>query len=90
MTYRQAAILAGNSHASRAVGYAMHQIKEEDALPWQRVVFKDGHLAFGTQQYTLLKAEGVRFDRSRKIKMKECLWLSDQEIEEISWFNFCN
>lgn len=85
MTYRQVALLAGSARASRAVGYALHQTNEEDALPWQRVVFKDGRLAFGTQQYDLLKAEGVRFDRSRKIKIKDFLWLSEQEIEELLW-----
>ena len=87
MTYGQIALLTGNAHASRAVGYALHQIAEEDNLPWQRVVFKDGSLAFALTQYNLLKAEGIRFDQERKVKMSQHLWLSNAEIETILWFN---
>ena len=35
MSYGQVARLAGNAHASRAVGYALHQTDDEDHVPCQ-------------------------------------------------------
>ena len=46
MNYGQTARLAGSPHAARAVGYALHQARAEDNVPWQRVVYKDGGMAF--------------------------------------------
>lgn len=85
MSYGQIALLAGNKHASRAVGYALHQVDEKDHLPWQRVVFKDGGLAFGREQYQLLKGEGVKFDRSRRVKLDDCLWTGEEAEESLWW-----
>lgn len=45
MNYGQTARLAGSPHAARAVGYALHQARAEDNVPWQRVVYKDGGMA---------------------------------------------
>lgn len=79
MSYGQIARLAGQPRASRAVGYAMHAVKQEK-LPCHRVVFKDGSLAkdfiFGgkDKQYKMLKAEGITFARGRKIKMEKHCW----------------
>ena len=78
LNYGAVAALAGNTRASRAVGYALAVCPEN--VPAQRVVFKDGGLsrAFiknGRQtQYLLLKAEGVAFSRDKKVKMKTHLW----------------
>lgn len=34
MNYGQTARLAGSPHAARAVGYALHQARAEDNVPW--------------------------------------------------------
>lgn len=85
MTYGQIAAIIGNVRWSRMVGYAMHQIKEEDHLPWHRVVFKDGSVAFGEQsecnQYELLRVEKVSFTHEKKVKMKRHQW-DAKELEE--------
>ena len=75
MSYGQVARLAGNPHTSRAVGYALHRVGEEDNVPWQRVVFKDGSMAFaGAGQRELLAAEGVVFTDEGKVDMDVCRW----------------
>lgn len=88
MTYGQIARLLGKPMASRAVGYAMYAVAEEN-LPCHRVVFKDGSLAkdfvFGgkDKQYLLLKSEGITFNRGRKIKMEKHLWDATEIEAEI-------
>lgn len=66
-TYGQVAILAGNKHWARVVGYALHVNPDPQNIPCYRVVTKEGRaskaFAFGGQnrQIELLKAEGVEF-----------------------------
>lgn len=85
MSYGQVARLAGNAHASRAVGYALHQTDDEDHVPWQRVVYKDGGLAFGDRQYALLQAEGVVFTAEEKVDMTLCRWTQEEAEESLWW-----
>lgn len=85
MSYGQIAALAGNKRASRAVGYALHQVTEDDGVPWQRVVFTDGRLAFGKEQYDLLRAEAVPFTQGRRVKMSDCQ-METAEAEESLWW----
>ena len=47
MTYGQIAALWGVPRASRAVGFALHGVNEQDAVPCQRVVNRFGGLAAG-------------------------------------------
>ncbi|WP_424244588.1 methylated-DNA-protein-cysteine methyltransferase-like protein [Elusimicrobium posterum] len=82
LSYGQVAELAGNSKASRAVGYAMAGCKDS-AVPCHRVLFKDGTLskAFITKgknlQYTLLKKENISFTKEKKVNMKKHRWTTD-------------
>jgi methylated-DNA-protein-cysteine methyltransferase-like protein len=74
-TYGRIAVLCGNPRCARAVGYALHQNPDPENIPCHRVVFKDGSLspafAFGgkNRQYRLLKAEGVKFSKDKKVKL---------------------
>lgn len=64
-TYGQVALLAGNPHWSRVVGYALHANPRPVEIPCHRVVNRMGlttpAFAFGGQdrQAQLLRAEGV-------------------------------
>ena len=79
-TYGQIAILAGNPHWSRVVGYALHNNPEPGIIPCHRVVKKDGSLtpafAFGGEnvQRDLLLSEGVIFTENYKVDMEKCQW----------------
>ena len=79
-TYGQIALLAGNPHWSRVVGYALHNNPEPSIIPCHRVVKKDGSLtpsfAFGGEnvQRDLLLSEGVIFTEEYKVDMDKCLW----------------
>lgn len=79
--------LAGSPHAVRAVGYALHQARAEDNVPWQRVVYKDGGMAFADAgQRVLLAAEGTVFTDEGKVDMAVCGW-DAAEIEAELFFN---
>lgn len=66
-TYGQIAVLAGNPRSSRAVGWALHQMEEEDlwVTPWHRVVNREGRISTTCEEHTaaeqaaLLKKEGI-------------------------------
>ena len=79
-TYGQIAIMAGNPHASRIVGYAMSSAPSERNLPCHRVVNREGsmapHHAFGGQdiQRFMLEGEGITFKPNGCIDMDKHLW----------------
>jgi hypothetical protein len=54
-------------------------------VPWQRVVYKDGGLAFGDRQYALLQAEGVVFTAEEKVDMALCRWTQEEAEESLWW-----
>lgn len=74
MSYGQIAALAGNSCASRAVGYAAAS-PYAPKLPFHRVVYKDGSCspAFAAQRH-LLRAEGVQFTKDGRVIMRRFAW----------------
>ncbi|HET9722027.1 MAG TPA: methylated-DNA--[protein]-cysteine S-methyltransferase [Candidatus Saccharimonadales bacterium] len=77
MTYGQIAALAGSPRAARIVGGIAHW--GDPALPWQRVVKKDGSLAEGYPGGTAghaeaLRAEGVNISVDYKVDIKALLW----------------
>lgn len=80
LSYGDIAVLCGNTHASRAVGYAMAACPPE--IPAHRVVFKDGTLSKAffvkgkNRQYSLLRAEKVRFTKDKKVNMAKHRWES--------------
>ncbi len=65
-TYGDIARYVGNFHASRAVGYALHNNPQPGIIPCHRVVNREGRLApafaFGGSdiQKQLLESEGVK------------------------------
>ena len=74
MSYGQVGDEVGCS--AREAGWAMNQIADEDAAPWQRVVGSDGYLriakrsaAWAERQRSLLELEGVAFKANDCVDM---------------------
>lgn len=80
-TYGQIAMLAGNPHWSRVVGYALHVNPDPAVIRCYRVVNRFGEVssafAFGgkNQQIELLQAEGVAVDENGRVDLKKYGWL---------------
>ena len=74
-TFGQIAQMIGRPKCARFVGYASNN-RAYWHLPWHRVVFKDGVLNPGMPdaQYRALRAEGVKFDKKRRVIMSEFQW----------------
>lgn len=77
MTYGQLAALTGNPRAARIVGGIAHF--GDPALPWQRVVNKQGGLAAGypggRQGHRRdLEAEGYTVSEDMRVNVSELLW----------------
>lgn len=77
MTYGQIAALCDRPRAARIVGGIAHI--GDPALPWQRVVKKDGSLAEGFPGGTAghraaLVAEGVVLRSDYRVDMEQSLW----------------
>ena len=78
-TYGQIAMLAGNPHWSRVVGYALHVNPEPGVIPCHRVVNRYGEpstaFAFGgiNEQILLLQDEGVELTDGR-VDLAKYLW----------------
>lgn len=82
MSYGQIAALAGNYRASRAVGYAAAS-PYAPKLPFHRVVYKDGSCSpVFAQQRQLLRAEGVRFTKDGRVRMRTFQWHTDELDKE--------
>lgn len=77
MTYGQLAALCGNARAARIVGGIAHF--GDPALPWQRVVNKQGGLASGypggrAGHKQVLEAEGIQVSDDYQIDVQSLLW----------------
>jgi len=76
-TYGKVALLAGNLHWARVVGYALHVNPEPGIIPCHRVVNREGKVApgfaFGGEgvQRQLLESEGVVFEQDGRIDLKK-------------------
>ena len=76
-TYGQVALLAGNPHWARVVGYALHVNPAPGVIPCHRVVNREGRVApgfaFGGEdvQRQLLEAEGVVFEPDGRIDLEK-------------------
>jgi methylated-DNA-protein-cysteine methyltransferase-like protein len=79
-TYGQVAELAGMPRAARQVGYALHALPEDTAVPWQRVVNARGEVSRRSEwggdaiQRILLEREGVEFDERDRIELDCFRW----------------
>jgi methylated-DNA-protein-cysteine methyltransferase related protein len=79
-TYGQVAELAGLSGHARQVGYALHALPTNTAVPWHRVLNARGALSLRRQpgaeltQRLLLEREGVRFDARGRVNLAKVRW----------------
>jgi methylated-DNA-protein-cysteine methyltransferase-like protein len=80
VTYGQVATLAGLPGRARQVGYALAALPAGTTVPWHRVVNAAGRISMRRRpgpeltQRMRLQAEGVRFDGSGRIAMKQYQW----------------
>ena len=84
-TFGQIARMIGKPRMARFVGFASNN-KNSWHLPWHRVGFKDGSLcpgALSQEQYRMLKSEGIKFDKDKKVKMDEYQWNPDKDFAPI-------
>jgi methylated-DNA-protein-cysteine methyltransferase related protein len=77
MTYGQLAALAGQPRAARIVGGIAHF--GDPALPWQRVVNRQGGLASGypggrSGHKQVLEGEGLRASDDYKVAVEDLIW----------------
>ena len=79
-TYGQVADLAGFHGHARQVGYALHALRGESALPWHRVVNAAGAISlrsvpgFELEQRIRLEAEGVTFNARGRVPLVRYRW----------------
>ncbi len=79
-TYGQVAELAGLGGHARQVGYALHALMTERAVPWHRVVNARGQISLRAEpggdliQRQLLEREGVNFDTADRLELSRYRW----------------
>ena len=79
-TYGQVAALAGMPGAARQVGWALHALREEDDVPWQRVINARGEISsrgireIEDLQRSLLQSEGVDFNSKGRVDLGRYSW----------------
>lgn len=79
-TYGQIAELAGIGGHARQVGYAMHDLEDDSAVPWQRVVNARGECSPRAEpggddlQRYLLEREGIDFDDRGRLDLARYRW----------------
>ena len=82
-TYGQVATIAGLDGHARQVGYALHDLPDGIEVPWHRVINAQGRISLRLRhwdsgsddlQRILLEAEGVVFDHSGKVNLKNFQW----------------
>jgi len=79
-TYGQVAALAGLGGHARQVGYALHGLTTERAVPWHRVVNARGQISPRAEpggdliQRQLLEREGVNFDAADRLELGRYRW----------------
>jgi methylated-DNA-protein-cysteine methyltransferase related protein len=82
--YGTVARLAGLPGQARQVGYALHALPDQSAVPWHRVINAQGRISLdrsgpGRYQRFLLESEGVRFDRSGRVDLQRYGWPLDRK-----------
>lgn len=76
-SYGRVAALAGLPGHARMVGYALHALRGDTAVPWWRVVNAGGYIsnAYGREhQRARLAAEGVAVDPRDRVDLTRYLW----------------
>lgn len=86
LTYGILAELLDQPNAARAVGYALNGLPQGSAVPWHRVVGKNG--SYGKisirayaysrdEQIARLQEEGIQFDENQQFPLINYLWQPD-------------
>lgn len=76
-TYGQIAVIAGNPHWARVVGYALHVNPDPSTIKCHRVVNREGRTSkafvFGGEdmQRKLLEEEGIVFEKDGSINLEK-------------------
>ncbi|NDJ17647.1 MGMT family protein [Myxacorys almedinensis] len=83
-TYGQVAELANLPRRARLVGYALFRVAPNGDIPWHRVINAKGEISMSPfrqgndyLQRSRLQAEGVHFDRTGKVNLRQYLWQPD-------------
>lgn len=85
ITYGHVAVELGAPMASRAVGYALHNLPPGSDVPWWRVINASGAISFknrGAQadlQRELLEREGVAFDLEGRTDLGRFRWWPQED-----------
>lgn len=80
-TYGQIAALSGMPRAARQVGWALSALREEDDVPWHRVINAQGEISprggpeIVDLQRALLASEGVEFNARGRIDLECYAWV---------------
>ncbi len=82
VTYGQVAAILGQPRAARAVGQALRMLPRvlQSEVPWQRVINASGGISHRGDllrpdlQRQILEREGIHFNRSGKVDLKQVLW----------------
>ena len=82
-SYGQIAAMIGSPRGARAVGWALHTMDNDPALPWHRVINSKGFITTTCETHTadfqaaLLKKEGIKVVRQNEmwwVDMKKFQW----------------
>ena len=80
VSYGGIALLMGRPRAGRGVGSVLQALPDDVEVPWWRVINARGEISPGADphrarlQRTLLRREGVRFDRAGRISWVKYGW----------------
>ena len=79
-SYGQIAELAGMPGAARQVGWALNALREEQDVPWHRVINAQGAISargvreIADLQRAMLESEGVFFDARGRLDLERYRW----------------
>jgi len=78
-TYGLVATVAGSPRAARQVVRVLHSSSDKEALPWHRVINREGKIALKPgrgfeMQKALLEAEGIEVSADGRVDLDRYLW----------------
>lgn len=82
-TYGQVAALAGRPGSARQVGYALAALRDDEDVPWHRVVNARGSISPRASlhaevlQRRMLESEGIVFDARDRIDLSRFGWTGE-------------
>ena len=83
-SYGKVAAMAGNPRGARQVVRILHTCSQQEGLPWQRVVNREGRISLPKGQgyeiqRDLLQREGIIFDLDGRIDLETYLWTGESD-----------